>query len=735
MDNKAACVVLDPTGIYPIPASRIKIATEVEWLSNFYPSCGKSFWVQGQLLCAWTREWLRVWNKTGIIEEEKQDPHQKLASMIDLTYSAEKLDDKFVIDLVERLDSYPLLIACAQILAQAISDSKNVWFGEPSLKHLAEWLATSTPDEYLPIERAWQKEMSEKAIGLASYYRCDSKLNLLRRWIGLDDPLPLELGAYPLEIPSHLADEFDRIWESRILSTEGAIIDSITPTSQPGMTRIAKLCFKMMAQRTSWITRNRLVKLASYLGAQEHQQLLTRMPPITPEPLDLNSTSESALKWATGFYLPYRLWETVICDSSRSPVSEHLAESFETWMINKYPELKLDPVPNSALNYSVASLVQELLREGPVLWVVVDGLGWLDHLELLNIVSSQTSLKLDSAIEPRISIIPTKTEYAKWSLYAQLLPSDRGWSDDMGCAFRLMENGKRYTDFNLAKLNKDLRQNSHSLYCWDTEKLDSLYHKERDWQSLYKVRRPTALLEIARQIEYCVNQHPDSEQLRIVISSDHGQMMGRVELLSKLPEGLIPKGRMAIGRTDDERFAVLDRARYGLPHDISILRGAASLSASDHSGTNETIGPHGGLFPEEVVVGVSILRKAVKRSKVLVAVHGEGKANHPGELVVVLDNPNSIPLENLILYVNEIPELKPGFFLDGVPPATKISLKIPIHNWPELPFSTPGDIFPLSGELKFRFASAEQGSSMLDSESALIVRQMFRSGLNIDEFL
>ena len=103
-------------------------------------------------------------------------------------------------------------------------------------------------------------------------------------------------------------------------------------------------------------------------------------------------------------------------------------------------------------------------------------------------------------------------------------------------------------------------------------------------------------------------------------------MIGEVEHLSNCPEGLDPKGRMAIGKTDDPRFVVLEAERYGLPHDLSIVRGAACLNAFSYTEKKEIIGSHGGLFPEEVVVGVSVLRPFTARLAVQVTCQGEGEA-------------------------------------------------------------------------------------------------------------
>ena len=102
---------------------------------------------------------------------------------------------------------------------------------------------------------------------------------------------------------------------------------------------------------------------------------------LQPEPLDLEASSKDAMQWVTDHYLPFRRWDAAInAAASRPRDSDRLADSFVTWILKHYPELRF---ANSVLNYSVASLVQDLCQTSPVLWVVVDGLGWLDHQELL----------------------------------------------------------------------------------------------------------------------------------------------------------------------------------------------------------------------------------------------------------------------------------------------------------------------------------------------------------------
>ena len=76
-----AKVVLDPTGLYPIPSGYTPITTEVEWLQFFFlVDC--TYWVRGKRLCDWTREWLRAWDKISAIIEEKQNPDSQPESLL-----------------------------------------------------------------------------------------------------------------------------------------------------------------------------------------------------------------------------------------------------------------------------------------------------------------------------------------------------------------------------------------------------------------------------------------------------------------------------------------------------------------------------------------------------------------------------------------------------------------------------------------------------------------------------
>jgi len=726
-----ANIVLDPTELYEIPPGYRPITTDVEWF-RFFGVDNSPCWVQGKRLCEWAQLWLRVRNRTSQIIEVKVHPRVKLEALFPPLLS--HWTDAELLSLATKLDSYPQDNPIAYLLADITGSNQQIWVAEPAIEHLAAWLAVVVPAEWGPLERVWQQRFPDHDLGV--YYRTKDKLSLLRRWLGItEDPSVVEaLGRYPLPIPDVLTEEFDRYWEQELLRSQGKVLDRLVLNAQPGIERIQTLAYHLFKRRPTWLNQVKETTLNTYLTYQQKQDLSQYQPPPQPQPLALDATPQAALSWATASYLPFRRWETLIQPTHR--ISEEVAASFVEWIGRNYPMMIVDSVANSVLNYSVASWVQALGREGPVLWVVVDGLGWLDHQELISLLKTHAQLALVGEMEPKISILPTKTEYAKWSLYAQLLPCDAAWVADASKGFTKMRMGSRYTDRQFDQLRADLAKKAHRLYCWDTDTFDSLYHSQRDWQSFYQMERPHELEGIAKRINLFVQEYPNPENLRVVIASDHGQIMGTSERISPCPPGLEPKGRMAIGRTDDPRFMVLEGDRFGLPHDISVVRSSATFSAFNYT-DRQAIGCHGGLFPEEVVVGVSILQRAPRRLPVSISCYGEGKPKQGGELKITVDNPNSLPLTELCLHIEELPCFRSGYPLVAEVGANKqVGLKVAVPDVPELPPTHGGRDLSLSGKLTFRFANGETGETPLSSDSRLTVNQIFSSGgIDIDEFL
>lgn len=733
---KAKSVILDPTGVYPVPNNCIAITTEMEWLTLFaQDSC--CYQIKGDSLCKWTREWLGVWQKTQLIIEEKQKPTVRLQTLFPNLFLSSDWTEEKVLGIVTKLEYYEQDNPIAHLLTEITQD--DLWFEKPSFEHLYRWLAVEVPREYQDFEKLWLSQIKDQAEDLSIYYQTEDKVLLLKRLLGLASPVLEKFPYFPQEIPACLSEEFHRFWQTKILDTKAEVLNQLVIDQEAGIKVIATSAYKVFLDYPQWLSKDKLNRILPFLEREKINELKDLEPPPQPELLTLDSSSDEVFRWVTKEYLPYRRWAVVINKSVKAQkISDNLAASFVQWIAKYYPQLKLDSVCHSTLNYNVTTQVLELCKTNPVFWVVVDGLGWLDHQELLSILRQNYEFSVETELQPRFSILPTKTEYAKWSLYTQKLPSDSSWvnnSNDLGKAFSVMGIGARYTDRKKPQLTAALKENKHQLYCWDTDELDHLYHQEKDFDSLYHTKRITTIEGIARSIKYYVEQHPSPETLKIVIASDHGQMIGGIPLLREYPSFIEPKGRMAIGKFEHPDFIFLDPARYDLPHEISVVKGAACLNSFHNNSKGEVIGSHGGLFPEEVVIGFSVLSKVVERLPVKVICQGKGVANKPIDLQVTIVNPNTVSLTNLLLYIDELPSLKKGISLkEEIPPKDQVTLRVTVHELPQLSLSNQSDQINLTGKMIFRFADSELANSNLDANSVISLEKIFESGMNIDEF-
>ena len=731
-DPRQPTYILDPSGLYPVGDGYHLVSTEVEWLQQVGVS-GDRLWIRGKSLCNWTKTWLNAWNR----QAESQilpSPRDRLQTLLNPLTLPNDWTEHQCLPLAEHLNRYPNT-PLAAVLAEVSHSDPDLWLADPSHDHLATWLTLTVPPDYAILEDAWRHRHRSHPLG--DYYQIPDKLQLLRQWLGLIPPAIPELGSYPGEIPPIIAAEFDDHWQNQLNRSQGAILDNLSPSQQPGFARIAGLCHRLVVQdrHGEYLTAERHQKIKPHLRPDQRESLDSKHPPQQPQPLAENASVEEALTWATQQYLPFRRWETTASQKvPQDRISDRLAISFVDWIHQHYPRLKAIPVADSPLNYNATHVVQDLCKTHPVLWVVVDGLGWLDQQALIGYLQDK-----DLAVEqhqPRFSLLPTTTEFAKWGLYAQQTPRSEVWETNMNKAFAKVGLGKRYTDSQESQLKQDIEGDRQPLYCWDTTQLDKLYHEKRDWEMLYHRDRPQVLQQICASIHFYLNKHPERDRLKIVISSDHGQLLGASSQGITCPPDLTPQGRTAKGVTDDPNFVVLSRNDFDLPHDISIVKDASTLTSFSYSQDQTVIGSHGGLFPEEVVIGYTVLSRQVQRSPILLNCSGSGEANKPGQLQLSIHNPNPVPLTDLILTIDQLPHFQQGQPLSqSIPPNSQQTLPLTLPTCPQLPPNASNSSLPLSGTLTFQYAGVEPGTANLNPNATLEIKQLFSSNLNLDDFI
>jgi hypothetical protein len=722
-------IILDPSGLYDRDPEAVEIATERQWLERMTGEPGR-FWVRGKRLCQWTRVWLTAHHHQHWIVAEKRSPRAELAAIASPQPVPDPWTEADCLTLLNALNRYSLdnpEVAIAHHLAHLSHSEPTIWLAPPSRENLATWLTVTIPTEAQFLETIWQNQRPESPY--SHHYQTEDKPQLLKQWLGITDaPKPPDLGPYPHPIPTSIRPEFEQYWQQQLLHTDGAILDRLPPDSQPQMDAIAQLAYTTLSQHPTALTVARQQILTSYLTPQQRQDLSDRTPPALPSSLPRDASPRDALTWATKQYLPFRRWEKLYTTENRS---DAIAQDFVTWLLHNYPDLTNEPVATSLLNYNATEHVQTHAQNHPVLWVVVDGLGWLDHQDLVEQLIQSRALNCETDIQPRFSILPTTTQYAKWSLYSRLLPGHESWSQDLKTAFQTLGTGQHYTDGQFAALTKDIKHQTHTLYCWDTILLDKLYHDQRDWEHCYRKERSLKLNEITERILGLLNDSPNADAFKVIIASDHGQMFGPSPSLSLPASDVEWHGRAAYGAVEHPDLVTLDPQRYRLPHPMSVVRTAAAVNAFHHTADAETIGAHGGLFPEEVVLGFSVLSPIVQYLPPVATLSGKGEAGKPGQLELQMTNLNTTSIHQLHLEIDTLTFNHPLILShQSVASQTNIKITISITEFPNLPPGSDSPNISVSGRLSFTDANQNRRSVALSPTSQITIDQDYSSGIS-----
>ncbi len=615
-------IVLDPSGKYHIPPGYMPITTEIQWMESFGVD-DSPCWVQGKRLCDWAREWLKAWNKLDKVAHILIDPLLRLQDIFDEIPSQWSEEQRLEIAL--KLNTCPEDNPVAHLLTYITGQS--IWLEEPSIENLAAWLALDIPPEWQALEKLWQNQLSTHELG--SYYQTADKWELLRAWLGMTATPPKDLPPYPLPIPENIREEFDRYWQEVLYKTQGRALSSLIPAQVAGFERIARVASQVFQNRPAWLDKLLLRKIIPYLTLEDKEGLNQIIPPEVPPLLAPDARAEDALKWVTESYFPYRRWETLrdnLPPGERK--SDRAAESFINWI-----ERCGEDLPDAKNIFSLGS------KDKPILWIVIEGLQWWDHQDLLSLLAQNRRLALENNLKPHFLLSPMEIE--EWPIYQEA-------DTDSLC--------------------RDLRAGIQILYRHDMGIFAESRRSAEGSQQRYKLKH--CLEGIARDIEFYAAEYIHPEKLRVMITGYPSQ------------------------RDNDE------------------------------------------YCPEEILFSTSIWCQFLPRQPVLVSCRGEGEANKLGKLEITIDNPNTLPLIDLYLCIDELAHFKTGVYLETiVPENTKVTLTLDIPKLPNLPHDNENDILKLNGELTFNFPESELIKAKLTEDSAVRIKQLFASNLDISDFL
>jgi len=524
-----------------------------------------------------------------------------------------------------------------------------LWRQIPSRQHAADfllWMVATKPDDWTePLlatqVRLWQAQSLGGESVAYSVWNVEGAQALLDRWLGIVKDAPVaELGEFPVDIPSELKERVRSVWRREIIETQGACLTQIDRMPIPSALKqiAAKEAVDYYKLHPDRLDEQRIVALSKYISSNEQNDLRKRRPPAVPSPLP--STIEGVLKWFQNEYLPYRLWQSTNKGAAAEAPVEDAAMQFALWYLAEYPKALMGGSLRNYLSFIRTAALSTPDHSAATLLIVLDGLHVADAQYLQLALQKRTSRLAPLVDSLAFTALPTITQFCKDALLKGVPPAQTAQVEPIGVI--LPENESPVQRLVAAQRGR--------LYLWRVMEPDRTYHKRNTYDTLR--REVEAQLEgIAVKIADIVEQVPAEIPLRIAVTTDHGRLLARSIRNMAAPDDMAVHGRTAWGRGNraypaagyviEDNLVFLHGERFGLLEDTAIILSEDAFHTADGK-TGSEIFPHGGLYPEEVIIPWLIYARDAAKPQVEVEVSGRGQAGKSGQLTIRITNLGTI---------------------------------------------------------------------------------------------
>ena len=729
-----AKLILDASRENDCPDGFLAVESEIEFLR--LEGGDQPLFVRGELLCQWARELCRARGlKEGIAFVELPSPRNCLRLLIGDWADGAQAD--VLAHAVDLLNRHPNLTR-GGLLARLTG--ADFWAEAPSREHAARWLLSEFGGELTPLVEAtrelWARDCADEAMRRLYELPLNERQAALKEWLSKDDE-SAALGIFPVAVEGVAAKTLRDLWGQKLREASGQALEKFS-AKNPNATLIAHEAYEYFCYRWDHLTPGAMTRIGPLLSPSQRSHLERLVPRDVPEPLPVDASEQEALAWAAQQYLPYREWQVgaALDEEAKARAAEKLGESFADWLLENYPRLTTKSGEDSPLNLRGKYLVNELIKSYRVLWVVVDGLNYLNHRRLLRLLANTDAALSVEQDHKLLAVLPTITEKAKYGLTSGLLPSQNlkgEWNISKVLADSFPQAKYAGVD-QMDKLKAWLADESVRLCYWNMTAVDDCYHTQTDADAIHNI--VGSLLDaLAKNISQRVMAAANPDRVAVVISTDHGQMLGPcLKHEGKLKEadvhGRTAKGNLlaleiganqAYLKTPDGSAVVLDPIMFQLSEPTTLALRSYHFGARSRDARGRAWGVHGGLFPEEVVVGLSVLLRKHQRKAITASIAGTGEVGKGGRMTLWIDNPNPAPLRLLTLTLNEADEYRSEFPLNReVEGLSQSSVELELRRFPA-PVSD--EQLNLTGALSYEFSHGVRDECVVTG--ALICKQMY----------
>ncbi|WP_192822482.1 hypothetical protein [Rufibacter sp. LB8] len=728
-------LLLDPSGDAPAPEGYSVIDTDVAWLKaaakvKTTDNVPKVV-VRGVERCNWAYIWWQaLGGQTATLISPSVQLRERCPSLTE--QQARKVLSDLPIPFTTKLpplweilkNLYPSFSHWNGLLAQT-----DVTLVRNQASYWLSWLSTQStqfPEQHLPVIKKVVADWHESFPDAAAFFPTNSAQAkaALTAWIGYENPMtssPALKSAiswatqFPLPVTNWITAARNAFLQQLVTTLSGVTKDKqdeaalawwqlqISKAHHPEIRQTALQA--LVQQLHSPIFSHAATELLISQLERSHvatpalvATLRQLVPPPVPPPVP--SEPSGALQWVTQQYLPYRLWQASQKnnDKARAEV-QRLSEAFSDWFLETYPiKLVGTPAPYQQQFWAARALKKPASNE-IVLWVIADGLGWDDALTLQKLVLSQAAGRLSLiAATPCFGLVPTITSHTKravrWGVpleYTQkakedyfnqlpMPPVDVRGIDNLAEAVHVAQAGQ--------------------LLVWLPPEPDSIYHNPGNAQTI-RNNAVASLTGIALSICEAVAAVPIHTEVRVIITTDHGRLLSESPRTLDPISGFTGHGRAAYRASpphkkpiprpdkaiDTDTVRWLDPDRFKLPDWVAIARSDASFKIVSHTGSmrgGTDIFPHGGAWPEEVVVPWIELQSNLEPLMIGGFLSGESRSYRQGKAELHLNNSSSRParLRKVKVQIPRVDDLEIEF--DELLPGTiGISKSIEIPRWPD----------------------------------------------------
>jgi hypothetical protein len=695
-------LLLDLYGDAPVPSGYKLVDNELDWLretANAGTSAPRVV-LRGHALIHWARTW---WETQGGSCDELTSPGYTLHRLVPSLplLAAQAIAQELNVHWGESQWPVPLsvpvvltaLYPAAQTLWElspiaesgAIAQAAGQWLSWHYDANIQQWSAV-----HQPLLAAWVAEWEHEAPQAEIMLPLDPVVAraVHLAWVGLPDTQVSRsvrqvlnwVGPCPNPVPSTWLANAREQWEgtlSHYVTNRPAGTEASTAVVawwgqvdgqglHPDLLPIAlSVVLQFVYQYPATLTSDLLRSLRGSMAPDEYTQLARRLPPA--EPGQLPQEPEAVLRWTVDEYLPYRTWQAnqEQPDEATTAIVRRHALAFGEWLLVTYPSrLSGATHPYQHLYWSQPGRVLPQKPNEVVLWVIADGLGWADARHIAQQVREKSAgLIATTAAIPCFGLLPSITHFTKVPVRAGI-PYHRTLSRRAELKIEA-DSDVRGNQDPVSRLGQ---LTGGQMLVWKPLEPDSTYH-ERAEASVVRRNALGKLNILAETIVAAAQGVPRSLDLRILLTTDHGRMLGTGQRAVTVPEGFKAHGRAAYReafgprpKTSDD-IDWLDPEYFNLPGWVGIVRDERSFRICQPDGSQAGGADnfsHGGIWPEEVVVPWLMLQRSATPIKITGTAGGRARVGATGTVMLRLTNaadrsvrllrftlrrPNGIPLE------------------------------------------------------------------------------------------